>query len=73
MGLFVTRKKEVQFSMAIGYIRNEELMHKCLTKHLGIGTRMKRDKETQESKKRRVNIGRSTVVTKKIAVPTAYL
>ena len=35
------RKKKVPFSMAIG---NEELMHECFPKHLGIGTaRMKYD------------------------------
>ena len=57
------RAKKVPFSMAIEKV---ELMHKCFTKHLLMGTsRMKQDKETEEVKRKRVRIERSQVDKKK--------
>ena len=43
-------------------IENGELMHECFPKHLRMGTaRLKQDNETEEeSRKRRMNVERST-------------
>ena len=48
-------------------IENGTLMQECFPKHLRMGSaRLKSDNETkEESKKRRINIGRSTADTKK--------
>ena len=62
---FASCKKQVAFSVAIG---NEKLKHECFPKHSRMGiSRMKSDKETEEGKKRRVSMERSTAGTKKIS------
>ena len=57
------RREQVPFSMAIG---NGELMHEFFPKHPRMGrARQKLDNETEEeSKKRRINVERSTADTK---------
>ena len=57
------RREQVAFRMAIG---NGELMHECFPKHQRMGTAsQKLDNETEEeSKKRRINVERSTADTK---------
>ena len=56
------RKREVQFSMAIG---NEDLIHKCFPKHSRIRTENEIRQETvEEGKKRGVSMERSKADTK---------
>ena len=53
--------------MAIG---NVELMQKCFSKHLRMGTaRMKKDKETEEGKKRGESMEKSKAGTKEKRSP----